>query len=84
MGNKTYSTTKIMLLSVIYQNSSRIYMHGLSDFECLTSVSDIINRMSPCRMGILCDFLTIYDDLYKTYLGGIDITLNLFVALTSA
>ena len=29
-------------------------------------------------------FLTIYDDLYKTYLWGICITLNLFVALTSA
>ena len=29
-------------------------------------------------------FLTIYDDLYKTYLWGIYITLNLFVALTSA
>ena len=28
--------------------------------------------------------LTIYDDLYKTYLLGICITLNLFVALTSA
>ena len=29
-------------------------------------------------------FLTIYDDLYKIYLWGICITLNLFVALTSA
>ena len=29
-------------------------------------------------------FLTIYDDLYKTYLSGICITLNLFVALTAA
>ena len=29
-------------------------------------------------------FLTIYDDLYKTYLWGICITLNLFVTLTSA
>ena len=29
-------------------------------------------------------FLTIYDDLYKTYLWGTCITLNLFVALTSA
>ena len=39
---------------------------------------------SQCRMGISCDFLTIYDDLYKTYLWGICITLNLFVALTAA
>ena len=39
---------------------------------------------SPCRMGIACEFLTIYDDLYKTYLWGICITLNMFVALTSA
>ena len=29
-------------------------------------------------------FLTIYDDLYKTYLWGTCITLNLFVALTAA
>ena len=29
-------------------------------------------------------FLTIYDDLYKTYLWGICIRLNLFVALASA
>ena len=29
-------------------------------------------------------FLTIYDDLYKTYLWGICIKLNLFVALPSA
>ena len=29
-------------------------------------------------------FLTIYDDLYKTYQWGICITLNLFVALTSS
>ena len=29
-------------------------------------------------------FLTIYDDLYKTYLWGICVTLNLFVALTPA
>ena len=40
--------------------------------------------ISPCRMGISCDSLTIYDDLYKTYLCGICMTLNLFVALTSA
>ena len=45
MGNKMYFTTEIVMLSVIYQNSSRIYMHGLSDFECLTSVSDIIARI---------------------------------------
>ena len=41
-------------------------------------------RYSLCRMGISCDFLTIYDDLYKTDLWGICITLNLFIALTSA
>ena len=29
-------------------------------------------------------FLMIYDDLYKTYLWGTCITLNLFVALTAA
>ena len=29
-------------------------------------------------------FLTIHDDLYKTYLWGTSITLNLFVALTAA
>ena len=29
-------------------------------------------------------FLTIYDDLYKTYLWDTYITLNLFVALTAA
>ena len=39
---------------------------------------------SQFRMGISCDFLTIYDDQYKTYLWGICITLNLFVALSSA
>ena len=39
VGSKMYFTTEMMMLSVIYQNSSRIYMHGLSDFECLTSVS---------------------------------------------
>ena len=34
--------------------------------------------------NLVRSFLTIYDDLYKTYLWSICITLNLFVALTSA
>ena len=45
---------------------------------------NLINNHSPFRMGISCDSLTIYDDLYKTYLWGICIILNLFVALTAA
>ena len=45
-----------MMLSVIYQNSSRIYMHGLSGFECLTSVSDIITRIVEVRRSI-CIYL---------------------------
>ena len=43
-----------------------------------------VGPYSQCRMGISCDFLTIYDNLYKTYLCGTCITLNLFVALTAA
>ena len=48
-------------------------------YIALVSLTSHLYHISPCRIGISCDFLTIYDDLYKTYLWGICITLNLFV-----
>ena len=58
---------------ILFRSRSSFIYHGQA-----------ILAASQCRMGISCDFLTIYNDLYKTYLWGICVTLNLFVALTSA
>ena len=52
-------------------------------FNLISSISDpsiLVNVEWESRA--IC--LTIYDDLYKTYLWGTCITLNLFVALTPA
>ena len=75
----------VFLLTNVPQSVFRVKLKPEDQWSCKRSpeiccIYQLVNVEWESR----AIFLTIYDDLYKTYLWGICITLNLFVALTSA
>ena len=57
---------------------------GLKDFRFYSHYHCVMSLIVNVEWESRAISLTIYDDLYKTYLWGTCITLNLFVALTAA
>ena len=67
------------------QDRQLVWHHPTDSHFYITSMSIIcIVVLVSVEWESRAIFLTIYDDLYKTYLWDICITLNLFVALTDA